>query len=174
MSAAAIGHNVHVDPFVIRQAEIRASRMVGNYGFTRDDWSDLRQEPLLEYVRRSPRFNSERGDHPGFTCGILQNRAAKLAARRSRIESFEQSGPEADWSQLASHDGTNLDLRLDVQKVVSRLPIHLRILARQLSEMDPADVRRQAGRSRSRVHQWIGEIRVAFIHAGLAPDGGAR
>ncbi len=163
-----------VDPFVVRQAEIRASRMVGNYGFTRDDWSDLRQELLLEYVRRSPRFNSERGDHRGFTCGILQNRAAKLAARRSRTESFEQPGPEADWSRLASCDSTNLDLRLDIQKIVSRLPIHLRILARQLCEMDPADVRRQAGRSRSRVHQWIGEIRAAFVHAGLAPRGGAR
>lgn len=163
-----------VDPFVVRQAEIQASRMVGNYGFTRDDWGDLRQELLLEYVRRSPRFNSERGDHRGFTCGILRNRVAKLAARRSRIESFEQPGPDAYWSLLASHDGTKLDLRLDVEKVVSRLPIHLRILARELSEMDPADARRQAGRSRSRVHQWIGEIRAAFIGAGLAPRGGAR
>lgn len=174
MSCAPIAQLPDIDPFVVRQAEIRASRMVGNYGFTRDDWDDIRQDLLLEYVRRRPRFNPERGDHRGFTCGILQNRAAKLAARRSRTASFEQSGPEADWSRLASCGNTNLDLRLDVKAIVSRLPIHLRILARELSEMDPADVRRQAGRSRSRVHQWIGEIRAAFIHAGLAPGGGAR
>jgi hypothetical protein len=176
MSSMTVAHLPEVDPFVIQQAEIRASRMVGNYGFTRDDWGDIRQDLLLEYVRRRSRFNPERGDHRGFTCGILQNRAAKLAARRRKTESFEQSGPEADWSRLASCDKANLDLRLDVQAIVSRLPIHLRILARQLSDMDLADVRRQAGRSRSRVHQWIGEIRAAFIDAGLAPTsrGGAR
>jgi hypothetical protein len=48
VSAAAI------DLFVIQQAEIRASRMVGNYGFTRDDWEDLRQELLLDYMKRRP------------------------------------------------------------------------------------------------------------------------
>ncbi|MBZ5618928.1 MAG: ATP-binding protein [Acidobacteriia bacterium] len=70
-----------IDPFVIRQAEIRASRMIGNYGFTRDDWEDLRQELLLDYVERRPRFSPERGDHRGFAFGVLRNRAAKLAAR---------------------------------------------------------------------------------------------
>jgi RNA polymerase sigma-70 factor (ECF subfamily) len=165
-----------VDPYVVQQAEIRASRLVGNYGFTRDDWDDLRQELLLEYLRRRPRFNVERGDHRGFAFGVLQNRAAKLAARHSTTNSFEQPGPEADWIQLTLCDGADIDLRLDVQAVVSRLPVHLRILARQLSEMDLADIRRQAGRSRSRVHQWIAEIRAAFVDAGLTPGsrGGAR
>ena len=163
-----------LDPFVIQQAEIRASRMVGNYGFTRDDWGDIRQDLLLEYCRRRRQFNPARGDHRGFTCGILQNRAAILAARRSRTESFEQSGPEADWNRSASCDSTNVDLRLDIQKIVSRLPIRLRILARQLSEMDLAEVRRQAGRSRSRVHQCVAEIRAAFIDAGLAPPSGGK
>jgi RNA polymerase sigma-70 factor, ECF subfamily len=169
MSSTAAAHISEIDPFVIRQAEIRASRMVGNYGFTRDDWGDLRQEMLLEYLKRRPRFDVERGDHQGFTRGILQNRATKLAARRSRIGCFEPSWPEADWNRVASCEGASLDLRLDVQAVVARLPVRLRILARQLSEMDLADIQQQAGRSRSRVHQWIGELRAAFIDAGLAP-----
>lgn len=77
MSAAAI------DLFVIQQAEIRASRMVGNYGFTRDDWEDLRQELLLDYMKRRPRFNPGRGAHRGFVHGVLRNQAAKLAAGRA-------------------------------------------------------------------------------------------
>jgi DNA-directed RNA polymerase specialized sigma24 family protein len=165
-----------VDPLVVRQAEIRASRMVGHFGFTCDDWDDVRQELLLEYLLRRPRFNAERGDHRGFAFGVLHNRAAKLAARRLKTGSFEQPGPEADWIRPTFFDGADLDLCLDVQATVSRLPVHLRILARQLSEMDLADVRRHAGRSRSSVHQWIAEIRGAFIAAGLAPAGwgGAR
>ena len=176
MNCAPVSSLHEVDPFVVRLAEIRASRMVGDYGFTRDDWGDLRQELLLEYLRRRPRFDVERGDHRGFAFGVLQNRAAKLIVRRSRTASFEQPGPEADWSGLASLDGADMDLRLDVRAVVSQLPIHLRILARQLSEMGLADVRRQTGMSRSRVHQWIADIRAAFVDAGLAPRsrGGAR
>ena len=165
MSAAAA-----IDPFVIQQAEIRASRMVGNYGFTREDWEDLRQELLLDYVKRRPRFSPDRGDHRGFAYGVLQNQAAKLAAGKRRGGPRLQPSPEADWSSFVSSNG-DIDLRLDIQAVVSRLPIHLRILARQLSEMDPADVRRQTGRSRSRLYQWIAEIRAAFIEAGLAPAG---
>jgi len=159
-----------IDPFVIQQAEIRASRMVGNYGFTRDDWEDLRQELLLDYVKRRPRFSPDRGDHRGFAYGVLQNQAAKLAAGKRRTGPLSQPNPEADWSSSVSSNG-DIDFRLDIQAVVSRLPIHLRILARQLSEMDPADVRRQTGRSRSRLYQWIAEIRAAFIEAGLAPAG---
>lgn len=165
MSAAAA-----IDPFVIQQAEIRASRMVGNYGFTRDDWEDLRQELLLDYVRRRPRFIPERGDHRGFAYGVLRNQAAKLVAGKRRGDPLSQPSPDADWNSLTSSDG-DIDLRLDVQAVVSRLPIHLRIVARQLSEMDPADARRQNGRSRSRLYQWIAEIRTAFVEAGLTPAG---
>ncbi len=164
MSAAAA-----IDPFVIQQAEIRASRMVGNYGFTRDDWEDLRQELLLDYVRRRPRFSPERGDHRGFAYGVLQNQAAKLAAGKRRNDPLAQAGPEADWNSFISPN-SDIDLRLDVQAVVSRLPIHLRIVALQLSEMEPAEVRRQSGRSRSRLYQWIAEIRAAFVEAGLCPN----
>src|SRR5262249_31801204 len=128
-----------------------------------------------DYLKRRPRFNPDRGDHRGFTFGVLQHRAAKLATRQCRIRSFAESGTDADWNHLPSPN-CDLDLRLDVQAVVARLPIHLRILARQLSEMDVRDVLRHSGKSRSRVHQWIGELRAAFIEAGLAPAsiGGTR
>ena len=43
-----------LDPFVIQQAEICASRMVGNYGFSPDDWEDLRQELVLDYPNHRP------------------------------------------------------------------------------------------------------------------------
>lgn len=164
MSAAAI------DPFVLRQAEIRASQLVACSGFTRDDWEDLRQELLLDYMKRQPRFSPDRGGHRGFVHGVLRNQAAKLAAVKRRSGPFSEPGSDAEWRSLISPKG-DIDLRLDVQAVVSRLPVHLRILARQLSEMDAADVRRQTGKSRSRFYQWIADIRAAFIEAGLAPAG---
>ena len=48
MSCVPVSPLPEVGPFVFQQAGIRASHMVGKYGFTRDDWDDLRQElPLL-------------------------------------------------------------------------------------------------------------------------------
>ena len=73
-----------VDPFVIQQAEIRASRMVSRNGFGRDDWEDLRQDLLLDYLERLPQFDPDRGDPRGFMFGVVRHRAVQLAAQQRR------------------------------------------------------------------------------------------
>lgn len=175
MSAAAI------DPFVLRQAEIRASRIVGATGYTPDDWEDLRQELLLDYVRRQPRFDPARGDQRGFVFGVLRNHAAKLATagNRARAASELPDDPPDPCTCATTRLEAELHLRIDVQTVLSRLPEHLRILAVQLTEMSPGEVCRESGRSRSCIYRWIAELRRAFMAAGLTPAvlggrGGAR
>jgi RNA polymerase sigma-70 factor (ECF subfamily) len=79
MSAAAI------DPFVLRQAEIRASRIVGATGYMPDDWEDLRQELLLDYVRRQPRFDPARGDRPVARCREFRGVVAKNSDNESAL-----------------------------------------------------------------------------------------
>jgi RNA polymerase sigma-70 factor (ECF subfamily) len=175
MSAAAI------DPFVLRQAEIRASRIVGATGYTPDDWEDLRQELLLDYVRRQPRFDPARGDQRGFVFGVLRNHAVKLATagNRARAASELTDDPPDPCICATTHLEAELHLRIDVQTVLARLPEHLRILAVQLTEMSPGEVCRESGRSRSCIYRWIAELRRAFLSAGLTPAvlggrGGAR
>lgn len=175
MSAAAI------DPFVLRQAEMRASRIVGATGYTPDDWEDLRQELLLDYVRRQPKFDPARGDQRGFVFGVLRNHAAKLAKAGNRARAASEL-PDALPDACAcatTRVEAELHLRIDVHAVLSRLPEHLRILAVQLTEMSPGEVCRESGRSRSCIYRWIAELRRAFISAGLTPAvlagrGGAR
>jgi RNA polymerase sigma-70 factor (ECF subfamily) len=175
MSATAI------DPFVLQQAEIRASRIVGANGYTPDDWEDLRQELLLDYVRRQPRFDPERGHQRGFVFGVLRNHAAKLATagNRTRAASELPDAPPDPCCFVTSPLEAELHLRIDVQTVLSRLPEHLRILAVQLTEMSPVEVCRESGRSRSCIYRWIADLRRAFIAAGITPAclamrGGAR
>jgi RNA polymerase sigma-70 factor (ECF subfamily) len=165
MSAAAM------DPFVLRQAEIRASRIVGATGYTPDDWEDLRQELLLDYVRRQPRFDPARGDQRGFVFGVLRNHAAKLATAGNRARAASELPDDPpDLSICATTRlEAELHLRIDVQTVLSRLPEHLRILAVQLTEMSPGEVCRESGRSRSCIYRWIAELRRAFMAAGLTP-----
>lgn len=165
MSTAAI------DPFVLQQAEIRASRIVGATGYTPDDWEDLRQELLLDYVRRQPRFNPARGHHRGFAFGVVRHHAAKLAAARNRARSASELpyAPPDPCCCATSPLEAELHLRIDVQTVLSRLPEHLRSLALQLTEMSPGEVCRESGRSRSCIYRWIAELRRAFLAAGITP-----
>ena len=164
-----------VDPFLIQQAEIRASRLVACSGFTRDDWEDLRQDLLLDYLERLPLFDSGRGEPRGFMFGVVRHRAAQLAAQQRRRLQFLVDDGGSNRPQVV----LNHDLRLDVAAVVARLPEHLRIVAELLSERTPREVAQVTGKSRSRVYQMIGEIRAAFEEAGVWPGvlphgGGAR
>ena len=164
-----------VDPFLIQQAEIRASRLVACSGFTRDDWEDLRQDLLLDYLERVPLFDSRRGEPRGFMFGVVRHRAAQLAAeQRRRVQALANNGGAARLRVAVNHD-----LRLDVAAVVARLPEHLRMIAEMLSERTPREVANLTGKSRSRVYQMIAEIREAFKEAGVSPGvlrkcGGAR
>lgn len=161
---------IAVDPFVIQQAEIRASRLVGSHGFSRDDWDDLRQDLLLDYLERLPQFDRGRGDLRGFMFGVVRHRAAQLVARRHRQVQLAPDGCTESGGLRHRLAAVDCDLRLDVEAAVSRLPEHLRELAQLLSERTPREVSRATGKSRSRVYQMIGEIRAAFIEAGITPS----
>jgi RNA polymerase sigma-70 factor (ECF subfamily) len=159
-----------IDPFVIQQAEIGASRLVRRPGFTRHDWDDLRQDLILDYLERLPRFDRTRGDLRGFMFGVVRHRTAQIAAqqrRRARLDSSlgAWSGTQPRRGQLL-----NYDLRLDVVTAMSRLPEHLRAVAQLLMERTPGEVARITGKSRSRVYQLIKEIRQSFLDSGVTPD----
>lgn len=158
-----------VDPFVIQQAEIRASRLIGSHGFTRDDWDDLRQDLLLDYLERLPQFDEGRGDPRGFMFGVVRHRAAQLVTRQRRRVQWGPDGSAENGGSRHRHAVVNYDLRLDVEQAMSRLPEHLRALAQMLSERTPREVSRATGKSRSRVYQMIEEIRAAFVEAGVTP-----
>jgi RNA polymerase sigma-70 factor (ECF subfamily) len=168
-----------VDPFVVQQAEIRASRLVGTHGFTHDDWDDLRQDLLLDYMERLPQFDADRGDLRGFMYGVVRHRAAQLAARQRRQVQYVPDESLDSGGLRHQHSAVDYDLRLDVEATLWRLPEHLRTLAELLLERTPSEVSRATGKSRSRVYQMIAELRAAFIEAGVTPEalrksGGAR
>lgn len=171
---------VSFDSFAIQQAGIRASQLVASSGFNRTDWDDLRQDLLLDYLKRSRHYEPGRGDHRGFIFGVVRNRAARLAVQQSRRPTFIggvddtvlAGNPFAENSLSAP--ARSLDLQMDVRRIVASLPEHLREVAALLSQMSVAEIRRETGKSRPRIYQMIGEIRHAFQEAGLAPEGGAR
>lgn len=169
-----------VDPFALQQAEIRASRLVAAFRFTRAEWDDLRQDMLLDYLNRRPRFHAGRGAHRGFIFGVIRNRSTRLAVQSRRRPVFVSGvSDKVLIDSICGHPSPYaaaqlLDLQIDVRKVVDSLPEHLREVAQMLSQMSVDEVRRETGKSRQRIYQLMGEIRQAFVEAGLAPERGVR
>ena len=173
--------NPNCDSYAVEQATLRARLLSASAGFPPDEVDDLRQELLLDFLRRAPRFDETRGEWPGFVRGVMRNRAATLVVQRRRTQHEVLAGdlvnPDSEnqddsvLESLRPSDATaELDVSVDVRLVVRQLPDRLQRLASLLAEMPVHDVCLVMGKSRSRVYQMIRQLRVAFIRAGLRPN----
>jgi RNA polymerase sigma-70 factor (ECF subfamily) len=171
-----------VDPYIVQQTSCRASQLVSAAGFSRNDWEDLKQDMILDLLRRSPKFDPARGDWQGFVRGVTRNHAAVLVMRERRRKSVLLSNDVLNPEEAGDIDALDildtrpslfavnaLHLRLDVRRVVARLPIQLQSVAVLLSQMRVREVCRHTGKSRSRVYQMISQLRMYFEQAGLRP-----
>jgi DNA-directed RNA polymerase specialized sigma24 family protein len=176
-----------VDPYIFRQASCRASLLVASGSFRSDDWEDIKQEIVLDVLRRSPKFDPARGDWQGFVRGVARHHATVLVIRERRrapeilSEDLMRRDDPSDANSLDILDKRPcsgvvdaLHLSLDVRRVVESLPTQLQSLAVLLGQMPVQDVCRHTGKSRSRVYQMTLQIREAFVRAGLSPSGAKR
>ena len=168
-------------PYLCQQTAIRASLFQTSFGFAADDWDDLRQDLVLDCLRRLPRFDETRGDWKGFVRGIVRNHACVLASRqihRPRFQplEFEDGSELPDGSLTAKADEAStedflLELGLDTERVLAGLPEDLQRTARYLADMPISGVRRKTGLTMSQLNRRIRRIRAAFMAAGLGPGG---
>jgi DNA-directed RNA polymerase specialized sigma24 family protein len=157
--------------------------LVATAGFRSDDWEDLRQEMVLDCLRRSQKFDSSRGDWRGFVRGVVRNHATVLVMRERRrapeilsldLMNGADVGDTDSLDILDTHPRTGtldaLNLSLDVRRVVERLPDQLQSLARLCGQMPVKDVCEHTGKSRSRIYQMTRQMREAFLRAGYSPS----
>ena len=178
----AIATPYGVDPYVLRQASMCASHLVRRGRFTVDDWDDLRQEMFLDLLQRLPRFRPERGDWHGFVRGIMRHRSAALASEQQKrsllfsggtgdgVRGDDENGLDPLTDLPGENSSAERELRLDVQRVLQRLPEHLRAVALLLRDMSVAEICERTGKSRSGINHFIRQIRAAFEEAGLTPE----
>jgi DNA-directed RNA polymerase specialized sigma24 family protein len=170
------------DPYVVQHANCRASVLVTTAHFATDDWEDLRQEILLDYLHRAPRFDSVRGDWAGFVRGVMRNHAMVLFKRWRRHARWEiqvsDFGHDSEQTDLetnilddlpSDNDMKSLLLSIDVRRLLEQLQPQLKVLADLMVELPVGEIPIRIGKSRSRVYQMIRELRTAFVEAGLHP-----
>jgi RNA polymerase sigma-70 factor (ECF subfamily) len=165
------------DPYILQQASIQASLMVATAGFRQHDFEDLRQEMVLDCLRRSPKFDPSRGDWRGFVRGVVRNHATVLVTRMHRsvrrevlAEDLESDVPGDGLGASHQHEiEAGLQMSLDVERVLSGLPPQLQNLALLLTDLPMLEAGEKTGKSRSRVYQMTRQLREAFARAGLRP-----
>jgi RNA polymerase sigma-70 factor (ECF subfamily) len=169
----------------IEHAALRARLLIATAGFHPQDFEDLRQEILLDYLRRAPRFDAARGDREGFARGVMKNQAAVLVVRRARSVKRETlvddlylttGGDETCLSDLCqgSNPAGKIELAIDIARQLDVLPAKARQVAQLLSLMSVSEVCRVTGKSRTRIYQIIRTIRQALGDGGLGPHRGGR
>jgi len=145
------------------------------------DIGDVRQELLLELVRRAPRFDGQ-ASWPTFAKLVIrhagQDVADRLVRERGRHggsiddteRTSEDDGLAAWWTGGAAGAGA-IHQRLDIQRFLEGLPPRLRRLCHLLAEEDHADALAGSGFSRSEFFRQIHELRMRLRAFGLAPLG---
>jgi DNA-directed RNA polymerase specialized sigma24 family protein len=162
-------------------ASCRAASLV-RCGFYRwDDCEDLRQDLLVDFLQRFPKFNGSLGNPYAFAHALIQNHANKLAVRAAKrcqrttvLFDYDDTGSRARFQEPRAEDSWGINRRIDVGGAINRLPPRLKRLALDLKSMNVPEVCEHRRISRSWVYQMLGEIRNSFIGHGLVAEGQKR
>ncbi len=164
------------DPRVQNLIRCRARGMVGHFGFSMSDQEDLEQEFRLTILMKSSQFDQSKSSVQTFSDRIIRHRIADLIAERqaqcrdwcktiSLSEPF--SGEETDLTiedcldsagNIDAHK-SNLspeheacDLRMDIERFLTRLEPQLRDFCMRLLRQTIAEIGQETGEAASTLY----------------------
>jgi DNA-directed RNA polymerase specialized sigma24 family protein len=175
-----------IESDVLRLTRIKSRQLAGKYGFARYDAQDIQQDLLLDYLKRAPCYNAHRCNPRTFAHLVVRNRVSRLIEERSaacrdyRQVSVDGTRDTQDpnsteicavRSRVAGRNTgfeARLNLRLDVERALTRLPRPLAGLCRLLMICETSsEAAARAGISRATLYRHIRDVRAAFTQAGL-------
>ncbi len=181
-----------LDAYAVRLARKKVARLVGSYGLTGADRTDLEQELLLEILRRLPRFDPARGKCESFVGRVVEHAAISIVAQRKaacrdwrrNAGSLDDLVRDADgrrvpvWRTLdaqtvrahrgADDDGdARADLRIDLAAAVATLPPDLQATCAHLACGSVRGGVRASGMPRRTMRARVARIRARFEALGL-------
>lgn len=187
-AAALTDEFVHV---ALKAADHYALRIVRTLKLGPDAVDDVRQDLLLEVLRRAMRFDAERAACSTFVRVLMRHASDEVAGRMARQRRTEggsinrevihpdgNRGPMVDF--LSEEDGIGalwagrldpvlaLERRIDIERFLARLPERLQRLCQLLQEEDTAIAAQlRSGLSPAEFYREVEEVRMRLRSVGL-------
>ena len=159
-------------------AKKKSKELVGHFGFTSSDQDDIEQQLLLSLLERWPKFNPQECSALEFISWAIGRAVADLIREQQRRQNAEPTQCQPVDELIADDEASlpaaciesdpvpAIDLVLDIEVVLLRLPPQVQETARELKTGNVCEVARRLGLSRRTVRSRLQLIRQAFEQAG--------
>lgn len=178
---------------LIDEADAAARRLHRKLALPAADLEDLRQDLLVDLIRRLPSYDSSRGSIGAFANIVLRNQCSRIAIRHYR-QRRAQGGSllSLDMPLTRSHEpfaetlredeglaawlGQDRDAQADsltresVQAVLARLPEADRRFCRALAHRSVTALAADGFGSRSALYRRLADLRLVLAAYGLGPS----
>jgi DNA-directed RNA polymerase specialized sigma24 family protein len=170
---------------LLGRCETAAAQFVRRMGLPTHERDDVRQDLLLDVLKRIKAFDPGRGSLGAFIGTIIAHRTARLAKQVYRQRALHAEPPNSPTLHFVSEhcglDEAECDaeivsderielthLRLDLKRSLQSLSSAELALCRQLIECAPAEIHRSSSLSRASIYRRINDIRMRLLMTGFA------
>lgn len=159
----------------------KAVELAGTSGFAADEAEDISQGLTLHLLERWPSFNQAKGKATTFIVNLVDAKIVDLVRSRQCLHCDHQRTKaltaEAEFGRLDGVRGQpdvsefeRIDLRLDCDEALAKLPDDLRELAELLKQMTLTEAARHLGVPTTTLSYRLAKLRRRFAAAGFGHD----
>lgn len=175
---------------LIDETDAAARRLHRKLRLPPADLDDLRQDLLLDLLRRLPAFDVSRGSIGAFANTVLRHQSARIAMRHHRqrqaaggsvlsLDVPAAGGTEPLGHRLTEADGlaawhgqdqcaaADAELHCDLARVLDALSTDAHELCAGLATCRPSELAALQGISSSALYRRLAQLRLAFAMRGL-------
>jgi DNA-directed RNA polymerase specialized sigma24 family protein len=134
--AECFGGSDDLDPVVRRIVGRKVQDLVRSGGIARQDARDFEQDLYVRLLERASDFDPQRSHRYAFATMVVARQATNLLRDRKAGKRDPQRVQQLCWALPIENEAFDqMDIAIDVAKVLAEMPEELRILAEQLKVM---------------------------------------
>ncbi len=170
-----------IDDYVLERIAFRARQLAIKFRLPDDRRDDFSQEMVVEVLKAAKRFDPDgSATWHTYASRVLALACKKLAQKECRRIQRESGRPiglsdSGDGAPSAinnpAHEGEDdllqLELRLDIEVVLERMPKRLQKVCRLLMDLSPTEAAEELGIHRNSIYRLIAKARTYFSDPGL-------
>ncbi len=166
-----------IDDYVLKRIDFRARQLAIKFQLPDDRRDDLAQEMVVELLTAAERFDPDGAATWHTYASRVLDLAVKKLAQNERRARQRAAGRVLSLSQApdgcpsvvdppargGDGDLAQLELKLDVEAVLARMPQRLRKACELLMRLSPAEAAEALGIHRNSIYRLISEAREYFL-----------